>query len=154
MLARRRGRIINVTSQVAYSAHPYVSSYAAAKAALVRLPESLAFETKDAGIAVFSMNPGSVHTTMTDDFFGSAAGRHWLPGLMERIEQGYTPPDQAVALCLLLATGAADALSGRSLGVDDDVPSLVAQADALCAGSASGASVSSQHGGSHRRDHN
>jgi NAD(P)-dependent dehydrogenase (short-subunit alcohol dehydrogenase family) len=131
MLARRRGHIINVTSQVAYSAYPYVSSYAAAKAATVRLSESLAFETKDAGIAVFSMNPGGVHTTMTDEFFGSPAGRRWLPGMMERIKHNNTPPDHAVALCLLLATGAADALSGRSLGVEDDVPSLVEQAQEL-----------------------
>ncbi len=131
MLARGHGRIINVTSHAGYIAYPYMSPYSVAKTALIRLSESLAFEARDAGIAVFAMDPGPVRTTMSESFFGSPAGRQWIPGVIERIERTDIPPDQAATLCLMLATGAADALSGRAIGVHDDVAGLVERAQEL-----------------------
>ena len=46
-------------------------------------------------------------------------------------EGGDTPVEQAVAFVLAVASGRADALSGCYLSVDDDLDTLVGQAEAI-----------------------
>ena len=58
MLARGRGRIVNVSSSVGFAAVPMLSAYAVSKAALYRLSENLAAETRGHGVTVFAVNPG------------------------------------------------------------------------------------------------
>ena len=122
MVARGRGRIITIASTAAYvPSNGYLSSYAAAKAAQVRLTEVLAAETRGRGVSAFAIHPGAVRTGMTaevgtDSELGQAVAK-WLPGLVQLFAQFEVPVDRAVALCLLLASGKADALSGRMLNV-------------------------------------
>ncbi len=131
MIARRRGRIVNIASGAGTIALPYFSAYFTAKTALIRLSEVLALETQAYGISVFAVDPGGVRTAMTDAGFGSPAGRRWLPGYQERMEATNPGPERAVMLCLRLAAGEADALSGRFLSVQQDLPALIEQADDL-----------------------
>ena len=65
MIARRRGRIINLASGAAAMSIAYFSAYCAAKTALVRLTETLAIEARPHGVTVFAVTPGSVRTSMT-----------------------------------------------------------------------------------------
>jgi NAD(P)-dependent dehydrogenase (short-subunit alcohol dehydrogenase family) len=130
MLARRRGRIINVASGAGTRAIPYLSGYVTGKAALIRLTENLAEEVRGQGVSVFAIQPGMVRTTMAEEALNSEAGRTWLPWLREASERGDdVPPEHAAHLVLLLATGRADALSGRFLDVAWDVAGLARQAD-------------------------
>jgi NAD(P)-dependent dehydrogenase (short-subunit alcohol dehydrogenase family) len=64
MLRRGRGRIINVSSGLGFEAMLLLSAYAVSKAALYRLSENLAAETRAQGIQVFTIDPGLVHTDM------------------------------------------------------------------------------------------
>jgi NAD(P)-dependent dehydrogenase (short-subunit alcohol dehydrogenase family) len=58
MIAAGRGRIINITSYAGVYRWPLMSAYAASKAALVKLTETMAEETRPHGVSVFSVDPG------------------------------------------------------------------------------------------------
>ncbi|MFE3460924.1 3-oxoacyl-ACP reductase FabG [Nocardiopsis aegyptia] len=67
MLAGRWGRIVLVSSSVAMTGSPGQANYAAAKAGLVGLARSLAWEVGSRGITVNVVAPGLVDTDMTRD---------------------------------------------------------------------------------------
>src|SRR5262249_61045725 len=58
MIPAGRGRIINITSYAGVYRWPLMSACAASKAALVKLTETLAEETRQHGVSVFSVDPG------------------------------------------------------------------------------------------------
>jgi NAD(P)-dependent dehydrogenase (short-subunit alcohol dehydrogenase family) len=131
MVARRRGRIVNVASSSATFAMPYLSAYFASKTALVRLTEVLALEAREHGVGVFALDPGSVRTAMSQASLGSPAGQRWLPGLADHPRIG---PEPAARLCLRIAAGDADALSGRYISVHDDLDALIRRAQQVSEG--------------------
>ena len=102
------------------------SSYVCSKTALVRFTECLALETKSYGIAVFAIAPGTVKTAMSEYSLNSAEGQKWLPWFKRIFDEGFTvPPERPASLVLELASGRADALSGRFLSIYDDLDQLV-----------------------------
>jgi NAD(P)-dependent dehydrogenase (short-subunit alcohol dehydrogenase family) len=133
MAARGRGRIVNVASAAGTAPRPHFSAYGLAKTALVRLTETLALEAAPHRIGVFALHPGRVLTPMNEGLLASPEFRRWFPDLAQRVEEGrftWMSDDPAAQLVVTLASGAADALSGRYLDVEtDDVPALVAQAE-------------------------
>ncbi len=118
MIARRRGRIINVASNAGILPSPVFSAYSVSKAALLRLTDCLAEMTKAYGIGVFAISPGLVRTAMTQDRRNDVA-------------TSWVPIERAGALCVFIASGKADALSGRYLHVLDDIDGLVERADEI-----------------------
>lgn len=132
MISRRRGRIINVSSGGAAVAMTHFSSYVCSKTALVRLTECLALETKSHGIAVFAIAPGTVRTAMSEYSLNSAEGQKWLPWFKRLFDEGFiVPPERPATLVLELASGRADALSGRFISVYDNLDQLIANAPDL-----------------------
>ena len=127
MVARRRGRVINVSSYAAIRATPHIAAYGAAKAALVHLTNTLAAETAPFGVSAFAMTPGRVRTAMTEYMLESQAGKQW--SVMPTGE--WLPAERAGALAVVLSSGRADALSGRFIHVLDDVEELVRRADEI-----------------------
>ena len=126
MIARRRGRIINVASGAGTRAIPYMSAYVTSKAALIRFTECLALETRSHGIAVFSMSPGTVRTAMSEYSLHSPEGQKWLPWFRRLFDENVVVPAERPAnLVLELASGRADALSGRFLSIYDDLDHLL-----------------------------
>src|SRR5262245_55417369 len=118
MLERGRGRIVNVASGAAYLPGGSGTSYSASKAAVHRFSETLANQL-EGRIPVFSISPGLVRTSMTDEFGDNAP---------------WTPPELAPRLVHALATGKLDALSGRYLHAEhDDVDDLARRADEILA---------------------
>ena len=126
MVARRCGRIVNVVTAAAPLA--YLSAYIASKSALVRLSECLAAETRAHGIAVFSISPGTVRTSMAEQGLNSPEAREWIPWFRrifdERID---VPPERPANLVLSLASGQFDALSGLYLSVFDDLRAIAGE---------------------------
>ena len=66
MMRRRAGRIISITSVVAYTGNPGQANYAAAKAGLVGMSKALAREVASRGVTVNCVAPGFIATAMTD----------------------------------------------------------------------------------------
>jgi NAD(P)-dependent dehydrogenase (short-subunit alcohol dehydrogenase family) len=129
MVARGTGRIVALSSYAANRPRPYSSGYASGKAALLRFVDSLAAEVEGRGVSVFAVTPGFVRTRLVEDAARSEEGRRWLPELAER--QDALEPERAGRLVVELATGRADALSGRFLHVLDDLDDLIARADEI-----------------------
>src|SRR3954468_2755892 len=116
MLERGRGRIVNVASGAAYLPGSSGTSYSASKAAVHRFSETLSNQL-EGRIPVFSISPGLVRTSMTDDAGDDAP---------------WTPPELAPRLVRDLASGRLDALAGRYLHAEhDDSHDLARRADEI-----------------------
>ena len=132
MIARRRGRIINIASGGGARMIPHFSAYVTSKTALIRFSECLAAEVKPHGLTVFAMGPGTVRTAMSEYSLNSVEGRTWLPWFRDIFETGRDlPPERPAALLVALASGKADVLSGCFLQPDDDLDRIVEAAAAV-----------------------
>jgi NAD(P)-dependent dehydrogenase (short-subunit alcohol dehydrogenase family) len=128
MIQRGRGRIVNVSSGAGFQAWPLVSAYAVSKAALFRFSENLAAETREQGIQVFAITPGLVRTDMVEDILHCGE-----PSVEQDFQQDLAdghdiPPERSAQMVVFLASGKADALSGRFIRSKDDEKELVARA--------------------------
>ena len=116
MLERGHGRIVNVASGAAYLPGSSGTSYSASKAGVHRFSETLANQL-EGRIPVFSISPGLVRTSLTDEFGDDAP---------------WTPPELAPRLVRALASGRLDALAGRYLHAEhDDIDDLERRADEI-----------------------
>jgi NAD(P)-dependent dehydrogenase (short-subunit alcohol dehydrogenase family) len=79
---------------------------------LIRFSEGLAVQLEPHGIRVFAVHPGVVRTRLLESY-----------GL-QIPEARFFEADRAGSLCTRLASGQYDLLSGRFLGVDDDLDLL------------------------------
>jgi uncharacterized protein len=89
MLARGRGGVINVASQMAFQPMPYFAAYAASKAFVLSFSEALAEELRGTGVTVTAVAPGFVSTEFTE-LAGSGEPERRLPHLQPRrvVESG------------------------------------------------------------------
>jgi NAD(P)-dependent dehydrogenase (short-subunit alcohol dehydrogenase family) len=132
MVPRRHGRVVNVSSRVGNLATPYTTAYSTSKAAVTRFTEIAAAEARPHGVSVFAIEPGTVRTAMTERLIGSDAGRRWIPWYRAIFDEGRdAAPEEGARLVVRLASGAADALSGRFISRADDLDALVADAAAI-----------------------
>jgi NAD(P)-dependent dehydrogenase (short-subunit alcohol dehydrogenase family) len=122
MMANRSGKIILLGGRGAADPRPYFSAYAAAKAGVVRLAETLAEELGDYNIQVNVMSPGGAYTHMTDEILqaGFKAGvREQERALQVRMTGGISAEKQ-IALALFLASEDSNHINGKLLHVNDD----------------------------------
>ena len=132
MVPRRRGRVVNVSSRAGNVGIQYASAYATSKTAVTRLTEIAAADARPHGVSVFAIEPGTVLTTMTRQLLASDAGRRWLPWYRDIFDTGRdATPEEGARLVVRLASGAADALSGRFISRADDLDALVRDADSI-----------------------
>ena len=115
MIRERSGKIINLSGGGAASPLPNFSAYAASKAAIVRLTETLALEVEPFNIQVNAIAPGAVNTGLVNDVLaaGAAAGEKMLAQARWQMEDGGVPPERAAALAVFLASDESGGLSGR-----------------------------------------
>ncbi len=130
MVAMQRGRIINMSSQAGVHRWPLVSAYSVSKAAVSKLTENLAHETRRHGISVFSVHPGLLPLGMGESMQGfvpatayEAHVRAWT--LKELAKGGGADPSDAATLIARLAAGDGDVLTGRHISVHDDLDTLI-----------------------------
>ena len=111
----RRGRIINIASILGLRPIVRIPSYAAAKAGLLHLTRAMALELAPAGISVNAIAPGYIETDLNRDFLASERGRD----LVGRIPFGRVGrPEDLDGALLLLASSAADYMTGTTITVD------------------------------------
>jgi NAD(P)-dependent dehydrogenase (short-subunit alcohol dehydrogenase family) len=121
MLARGKGRIVNLVGGGTGNSFPHGSGYASSKAAIMRFTECVNDTTKDRGVLAFAVDPGLVRTSMTELQLFSEAGRTYLPNIQQLFDDGVNiPPSRAATLIADIAAGRFDTLAGRLLRAVDD----------------------------------
>lgn len=122
MIQQGYGKIINLSGGGATSPRPYFTAYAASKAAVVRLTETLAEEVKEYNIQLNAIAPGAVNTHMLDQLLaaGEAAGEKALAEARRQLESGGTSPEKATALAVFLASDESDGLTGKLIAAPYD----------------------------------
>jgi NAD(P)-dependent dehydrogenase (short-subunit alcohol dehydrogenase family) len=134
MILRGQGRIINMASHAGIHRWPLVSAYAVSKSAVIKFTENLAVETRPHGVVAFAVHPGVVTAGMTEAVLkadapaGSSAARVATWFRQQLADGRGLPPERAGDLVLTLASGRADALSGRYLTAYDDIEDLIRRA--------------------------
>jgi NAD(P)-dependent dehydrogenase (short-subunit alcohol dehydrogenase family) len=69
LLAKRRGVIVNITSDAASGAYPGWGAYGASKAALELITNTLATELRDTGVSALLVDPGDLRTRLHQEAF-------------------------------------------------------------------------------------
>jgi 3-oxoacyl-[acyl-carrier protein] reductase len=114
MTRRRHGRVIAVTSVVAFTGNAGQANYAAAKAALIGMSKSIAAEMAGRGITVNCVAPGAIATGMTDKLTAEQRTR-----LAAAIPAGrFGAAEDVAAAVVFLASGEAAYVTGQTLHVN------------------------------------
>ena len=116
MLARGRGRVVNLNSLLGSWGIPKMSPYSVSKAGLMRLSSCLTDEYSDRGLAFFDLSPGNVKTILSDAT---------LPLVSQAAATPFVGPEVAAKAVVALDSGRYDALSGRFLKSSEDLDALV-----------------------------
>jgi 3-oxoacyl-[acyl-carrier protein] reductase len=114
MLKARSGRVINLSSVVAFTGNPGQANYSAAKAGIIGLTRTLALEYAPRGVTVNAVAPGFIDTEMTRAIPEKAA-----EALKGRIPFGRMgTPEEAAAAVAFLASDAAGYITGQTIHVN------------------------------------
>ncbi|MBL8705037.1 MAG: 3-oxoacyl-[acyl-carrier-protein] reductase [Rhodospirillales bacterium] len=114
MVKRRWGRIVGVGSVVGTIGNPGQANYAAAKAGLIGMSKSLAYEVATRNITVNVIAPGFIATAMTDKLNDEQRAK-----IMERIPaQRLGEPRDIAHGVLFLASEEAAYVTGQTLHVN------------------------------------
>ncbi|GBF06078.1 2-deoxy-D-gluconate 3-dehydrogenase [Deinococcus aerius] len=116
MLARGRGKIINVASLLSFQGGVRVPAYAASKHAVAGLTKALANEWAARGVNVNAIAPGYIETGNTSAL---RADPERSRQILERIPAGrWGSPADLAGAAVFLASGASDYVHGHVLVVD------------------------------------
>ncbi len=118
MVERGRGRILNVASIAAFQPVPSLATYAATKAYVLSLSESLVSELAGTGVTVTALCPGVTATNMVATIKEKSEGLNipdFIVGDVEDVAaQGYKACLRGDAICVPGAINLAATLSGRA----------------------------------------
>jgi 3-oxoacyl-[acyl-carrier protein] reductase len=120
MMKARWGRIVNISSVVGATGNPGQGNYAAAKAGMIGMSKSLAYEVASRGITVNSIAPGFIETAMTDKLNDDQKA-----AILGQIPAGRMgTPEEIAAAALFLASNEAGYLTGTTLHVNGGMAML------------------------------
>jgi 3-oxoacyl-[acyl-carrier protein] reductase len=115
--------IINLSGGGATSPRPHFSAYAAAKAGLVRMSETLAEELKSFAIRVNCIAPGTMKTNMIQEIVQKgekAAGYKEYRQALTILENNETSFDHVTDLIIFLASNQSSNISGKLISAQWD----------------------------------
>jgi 2-deoxy-D-gluconate 3-dehydrogenase len=116
MLKKGSGRIINISSMLAFFGGMMIPAYAASKGAVAQLTKALSNEWAGSGVNVNAIAPGYMQTDWT------ASMREFpeqIEEITKRIPKGrWGTPDDVKGLAVFLASDASEYLSGTVIPVD------------------------------------
>src|SRR6266478_4776696 len=123
MKKKGAGKIINLSGGGATRPLPHLSAYAASKAAVVRLTETLAEELRPWHIDVNSVAPGALNKRLLQEILEAGperVGADFYARALKQSETGGVPVVLAADLCAYLASNQADGITGKLISAQWD----------------------------------
>jgi 3-oxoacyl-[acyl-carrier protein] reductase len=114
MAKQRYGKIVSISSVVAFMGNPGQANYSSSKAGLVGLTKTVAREYAGRGIRVNAVAPGFIQTAMTDEL--STSVKDEMKKAIPLNEFG--SPEDVAAAVIFLASGEADYITGQVIHVN------------------------------------
>ena len=119
MVARGRGRIVNIASVQSELGRPGIAPYAASKGAVKMLTKGMAIDLGPHGINVNGLGPGYFKTELTAPLVADARFSEWLIGRTPSRRWGEI--EDLGGAAVFLASDAARFVNGHILYVDGGV---------------------------------
>jgi gluconate 5-dehydrogenase len=116
MVARRRGKIVNICSLTSEIARKTIAPYTAAKGGLKQLTKAMAVEWAGDNIQVNAIGPGYFATPLNRALLDDPAFDAWLKARTPAGRWGR--PDELAGAAVFLASPASDFVNGQILYVD------------------------------------
>ena len=133
--APRRAKVVCFSGGGAAKGRAQFSAYAAAKAGIVRLVETIAEEERGRPLDINAVAPGAINTRLTEEILKlgpDVVGAAEFAAAQKQKASGGAPLDRVFGLVEWLLSPASDGISGRLLSAQwDDWAGLAAQRDAL-----------------------
>jgi 2-dehydro-3-deoxy-D-gluconate 5-dehydrogenase len=115
MVNRRRGKIINISSEYSIFGSRLVPSYSAAKGGLMQITKSLGIELASHGVQVNALIPGWISSEMTNPIKGTPL----YDEIIMRTPAGrFGEPSDMAGAAVFLASDASNFITGSTIYVD------------------------------------
>jgi NAD(P)-dependent dehydrogenase (short-subunit alcohol dehydrogenase family) len=118
-----RGKIIVLSGGGATNPLPNISAYAASKAAVIRLMETLAEELKPFHVDVNAIAPGALKTRLVDEVLAAGpekVGAEFFAKNKKWAAEGAVPLELGASLAVYLASAQSDGITGRLISAQWD----------------------------------
>ena len=116
MIEKRAGKIINISSILAFSAIPLASAYSVSKAAINQMTKAWAVEWARYNIQVNAIAPGYIYTDLTQDRLND---KKFKQKMLTRIPIGrFGEIEDLIGAVTFLASNASDYVTGIVLPID------------------------------------
>ena len=119
MVARKRGRIINICSVMSELGRPGTSVYTASKGAVKMLTKAMAIDLGPLGINVNGIGPGYFKTELTEQLVNDPAFSDWL--VKRTPNRRWGDVEDLAGAAVFLASDASRFVNGHILYVDGGV---------------------------------
>jgi gluconate 5-dehydrogenase len=116
MIARGRGKIVNIASATAAVARHSIAPYSATKGAVVNLTKGMATDWARHGLNCNAISPGYMATPLNEALTSDPAFNEWLE---KRTPAGrWGRVEELVGACVFLASDASSFVNGTVIYVD------------------------------------
>lgn len=116
MRKKGAGKVINLSGGGATAPLPRISAYAASKAAVVRLTETLAMEYREFGIDINAVAPGALNTRLLGEVLKAGpdvVGKDFYEKSLKQKDNGGTPLEKGASLCVYLGSSQSNGITGK-----------------------------------------
>jgi gluconate 5-dehydrogenase len=123
MIARQRGKIINICSVQSELGRPSIAPYAASKGAVKMLTKGMCADWARHGLQINGIGPGYFETELTASLVADPAFSDWL---CKRTPAGrWGQVEELAGAAIFLASAASDFVNGQIVYVDGGLTSVV-----------------------------